>query len=682
MASLSSILSPEAIRYFQYHPLEFMELFILAPKSAKDGIEYAFTPQQREFIDAILNNRRVIVKAGRGTGKSMLLSCIAIWFCVVFPESKVFFTGVSEGQLKSAIFSEVLLWLSSSSVADLFTTTETRIYMSETMAKTNSMEIKVAPKGSPTSLSGLHAVNMLIIADEIFGIPDENLGFLSDSLTSGWNNKMIGAGNPTTNMGFAAEIFKKKAKAWARFTMDANDSPVADKQQIAEILEFYGEDSNKYRSSVLGEFPKADSDAFIGLERVEGAFRRESQGFGDIEVACDVARFGDDKTVCMWRWGYKVYFGAHSGSTDTFDIVNIVLDTVKKARAKTGYTGSIKVKLDCTGGWAAGPYDVLNRDRENNIELVEVNFGKGASNKEKYNDLPTEMWAATRSAIDKIDLPSAEDNPRLSFVLDRMKHELAARRMELTPRGVEKVESKQKYKDKYKHSPDFADTVIMLFANVRSGRSVIKNFDPVDERTVINQASYMSTSDEYVSVFYSRDRLASIVICKYLDGKLVVVSEIVTDDNLAMVASFIKRNTSGNLRKIIGNDKCFNKHSKDDVKGQLKRVYNVNLKRNKKYDELGATELFNELTASKNFSVLKRCSETINQVSNWQMNKSQIQLETEFGLCYAIINLISELRDQIKPRQQSAPRMRTPYAPVGERGDGFSLNKVQAGAYL
>lgn len=674
----------EELLFYHMFPLKFMKANILATKAAEDKIPYDFTPQQQEFIENFSDSKKMICKAGRGTGKTMLIACFCIWFVTIYKDAKVFITGPSEGQLKSALFSEIKLWLNNSAVSHLFEITDKKIYIKDAYRTgCGFIEIKCAPKGQPTAVSGLHANNMLIISDEVFGVHTETLQFMEDSLTSGPNNRMICVGNPTNTMGFAAEIFKRNIVGWYKMTMNAEDSPIADKEQILEKLVTWGREHFIYRSSVLGEFPLANADAFIGLHLVEEAFHRDVQGFGVVEVACDVARFGADKTVCMWRHGMEVMTPKSLDKTDSFQIAELVLKTVEEARKATGYTKKIKVKIDTSGGWGAGAYDILVRDRKHNIEVIGVNFAKSAYNKKKYADLPTEMWATLRGLMSQISLPNPDEHPSLRPVLDRMKNELSARRIQLTDKSQEKVESKTRYKTEYGHSPDYADTLVMLFANIKSERSVAKGFDPVDDKVVIHKLEYTNDFEEYVSLFYSKDRLASMVIAKYDGKKLIITGEAITDDNLAMVASHIKHRTNPRrLRKLVGNDRCFNSSSKDDVKGQFKRNYNITLKRNKKYDELGAITLFNELIDTKRFAVLGNCVNVVKQVSDWQMGMSQQELETEFGTCYAIINLISELKDQLKPKNIIRNRAPEPsYSEVKNDNQKINLRRVHARAY-
>ena len=66
----------------------------------------------------------------------------------------------------------------------------------------------------------------------------------------------------------------------------------------------YGEDSDVFRVRVAGEFPRQENDVFIPLPLVEKSIMTEwtePTKPARIDIGCDVARYGDDRTVI----GYK-----------------------------------------------------------------------------------------------------------------------------------------------------------------------------------------------------------------------------------------------------------------------------------------------------------------------------------------------------------------------------------------
>jgi hypothetical protein len=144
------------------------------------------------------------------------------------------------------------------------------------------------------------------------------------------------------------------------------------------------------------------------------------------------------------------------------------------------------------------------------------------------------------------------------------------------------------------------------------------------------------------------------------NGTLYVVNESITDDNVARVASEVHNRSAVTPVKILGNDRCFGSAS-SDIRAQL-RKYKVRLRENYKYDELGALELLNQLVSTKSIKLVNQCDNTIHQLDRWNADVKRAQAERDFGLCYAILNIVSELKDKINPTKRSSLEPRTPYA--------------------
>jgi hypothetical protein len=74
-------------------------------------------------------------------------------------------------------------------------------------------------------------------------------------------------------------------------------------EQIEERRREWGEDSALYIASVLGRFPDNLEDAIVPRSLLMEAVERQLEPEGEATLACDVARFGADKTVVYRRQG-------------------------------------------------------------------------------------------------------------------------------------------------------------------------------------------------------------------------------------------------------------------------------------------------------------------------------------------------------------------------------------------
>lgn len=70
VTSVTDILSPAMIYYYQTHPVEFVEDQIFNKKAKINGGKFFVTDQQADFLNSLVTSKRVSVKAGRGVGKA------------------------------------------------------------------------------------------------------------------------------------------------------------------------------------------------------------------------------------------------------------------------------------------------------------------------------------------------------------------------------------------------------------------------------------------------------------------------------------------------------------------------------------------------------------------------------------------------------------------------------------
>ena len=121
---------------------------------------------------------------------------------------------------------------------------------------------------------------------------------------SGINNKLLMCGNPTKTSGTFFDSHTADRANYRCRTVNSESSPRTNKENIKALERKYGRESNVYRVRVLGEFPLQEDDVFIPLSLIEASAMSEPEDgpIESIHIGCDVARFGDDKTVI----GYKV----------------------------------------------------------------------------------------------------------------------------------------------------------------------------------------------------------------------------------------------------------------------------------------------------------------------------------------------------------------------------------------
>lgn len=191
-----------------------------------------------------------------------------------------------------------------------------------------------------------------------------------------------------------------------------------------------------------GEYLAQAENAVMGRIAVHEAMQREVSDEGDYQLACDVARFGDDSTVIGLRKGLKLKSLEELKGKSLVEICD-------RIEIVAGRNKSMKMKIDETGV-GGGVVDILKS--RGYREVIGINFGSKPQDTDKFADLPSEMWCTF--PIEEVGL----------IENDRLFHELTDRRYSYDHKARRQVESKDSYKSRNNgKSCDYADCILMLY---------------------------------------------------------------------------------------------------------------------------------------------------------------------------------------------------------------------------
>lgn len=459
--------------------MEVRDIFMAkVPKWKRDPVMFSrdvlnFTPDdwQADSMIHLRERSRVAIKSGQGVGKTSIEACCLLWFLACHPYSRVVATAPTQHQLSDILWAEVSKWLSRSPLLTrMLKFTKSRIFVRGCEERWFAVA-QTATK--PESMQGFHADNMLFIIDEASGVADPIMEAIFGTL-SGINNKLLMMGNPTQTTGAFHDAFVTDRALYYCRTVSSRDSKRTNKENIESLIRKYGEDSNVVRVRVDGEFPLVDDDVFIPLQLIEKSIRTEYEPRRkpeQIHIGCDVARYGDDKTVIGFRVDEKCEFFRIRNGQDTMktadDIALLGLSLADRYNLKSDPGSCIFVKID-DGGVGGGVTDRLRQLKRNNpqqfswMEIYPVQFGKKINHK-YYDDSTTYMMAQLRNLLQPYD---DDGNPKpVEIILPddtNMVAQLSSRKYELTERGKIRIESKKAVKARGNPSPDEGDCVLLL----------------------------------------------------------------------------------------------------------------------------------------------------------------------------------------------------------------------------
>lgn len=422
--------------------------------------------KQSEILQHLAINRRVAVASCNSAGKSWLAARAVAWWMANFYPAIVVTTAPTDRQVRRILWKE--------------------IHKLHARAKANGVNLggKLLTKSweftkehfafgfatrdyDSDAFQGIHSDNILVVVDEAAGISEQIWEGIM-SVVRGSNAKLLAIGNPTSLSGTFYNAFS--SAGWWTCHISAFETPnlqgkgvvipgLITEQDIEDARNDWGEDSFLWQSRILGRFPDQIEDTLIALSWVEAAANLDAERTGIVEVAVDVARYGADSTVLVAKDGNDLFDYEEYTRLSTMEVVGKLVQFVKKHKAKV-------VKIDSVG-LGAGVYD---RAKEvlREVELIEMNAGGSPIDSTNYADAATEWWHNLARK-----LQAGQIGGRV-FANKRLMRELTSRRYKHLSDGKMKLESKEDMRKKGLGSPDFADAVAMVYAEVKSRNYKVK----------------------------------------------------------------------------------------------------------------------------------------------------------------------------------------------------------------
>jgi hypothetical protein len=434
--------------------------------------------KQVEIMRALTVHRKVAVASAHGIGKSFLAARVVTWFIATSPlgMAKAITTAPTGDQVTGILWQEIHAAHSRGRLPGKPRHTEWWL---------QNYQLAVGRKPSdysPTAFQGYHAERLLVVIDEACGVP-ELIWTAADSLATTEGSRMLAIGNPDDPASYFAQMCKP-GTGWHVIHVSAFDSPnftdeevpdhirdmLTSKAWVEDKRRIWGEESPLWQSKVLGQFPDVGDDTLIPPGWVRKAIDRwsEMEEGEQIELGCDIARFGSNETVIMLRRGYKaeIYKVLHQR-----DLMHVTGEIVRAVRE----TGATVVKVD-DSGLGGGVTDRLNElvaqheFGDHAVYIMPINVGVGASDRhdrdsdergtsDRFLNLRAELFWKLRGLFED-DLIAIPDDDDLAGQLVSIKYSM-------TSRGQIQLESKEQMRKRSIPSPDRADALMLCFAETQ-----------------------------------------------------------------------------------------------------------------------------------------------------------------------------------------------------------------------
>ncbi len=457
---------------------------------AEEVLRVRWWPAQQAIAEALLQHRRVLVKASHSVGKTHVAAGLINWHFDCFRPSITISTAPTQRQVVDVLWKEVR---------------RQRRGRPGLLPKSPRMEtdaehfaVGYTTRGE-AAFQGRHAEHVLIVFDECVGV-DPDLWEEAEGMMTGEGCRWLAICNPTDTSSRAYEedvsgrfhVINVSALdhpniaadlrgepvpypsavrlAWLEEQIRRNCTAVEAGDRTAGDFEFPPSSGKFYRpgpvfeSRVLGRWPTQRTCAVWSEDAwqrcVEPRTVREVEE-GPTVIGCDVARYGDDYTSIVVRRGDAVLHHETHNGWDTAQTAGRLKELCRQFAAAGEDPRRIAVMVDDDG---VGGGVVDQRDA---YAFYGCGAGTRALREQDYPNRRSELWFSTaeRAAQGRLDLSGLP-----SDVLLLLRRQAMAPRWRLDSDGRRVVEPKHETKRRLGRSPDDMDALNLAFSDPRALR--------------------------------------------------------------------------------------------------------------------------------------------------------------------------------------------------------------------
>lgn len=391
----------------------------------------------------------ISIKSGTTTGKTCFLATKALWALTCHPEAKIVCTAPTGHQLEDLLMAEMLAWsrrMKFEKIRDAIIPIKDKMYIEG--YRDWYIAARTIPKDTRDKLgdvlAGFHAPYLFFIIDEASGVPDPVFKGLEGSMIQK-NVWCILASNPTRNTGFFYDTHHKNRANWATITFSSLRSPFVDQDWIERMRDLHGEESDFFRTKVLGDFPRGGSELLINIDELYEAFERHRTATPEgiqapVVAGLDPAGGKNDYSILTIRKGWYIFKPIRIKHSDTFDLVGKTANLYRDRSVSELYVDY--------QGLGVGVYDQLKRLP--GLRVYKVNTSARANDTDAYRNVRAELYMQLRENFYLIALPDE----------DRYIQEFGEIAIEQDKHPAQIID-KRTIRNKLGFSPDYADSLMV-----------------------------------------------------------------------------------------------------------------------------------------------------------------------------------------------------------------------------
>ena len=182
---------------------------------AREVLGVSLWEKQEEVLNALMNGRRVAVKAGNGLGKGFCAAVAVLWFMHTHPEAAITLTTAPTfRQVRHILWRQIHRFYNP--VADVL---GGRMYDTRWELSADRYALGLSADGAD-QFQGFHSPHMFIVVDEAEGVSEEIYEAIESVMTSA-DPLLLLIGNPTTMTGTFRRAFYEEQAIYRNITISA-----------------------------------------------------------------------------------------------------------------------------------------------------------------------------------------------------------------------------------------------------------------------------------------------------------------------------------------------------------------------------------------------------------------------------------------------------------------------------
>ena len=431
--------------------------------------------KQEEIVDSFMSSTRTAVKSANGCGKSAVVADLITWIVATGEPSETLciVSAPTLSQIEKVIFA--YLKVNKGLAPELpGRITETLAWKLDGEHGSEFLVFGKRPSDQDivSSFQGTRKRNTFVFLDEAGGLPTD-MFTAAEAVATGAGSRILAIGNPDRRGTEFHRIFTdpKLSQDWSLHTISAFDLPTftgevvyAGEDQQANLLagltsvdwvnhkkRAWGEDSARYKSKVLGEFPDEADNTFFSQTIIDKAYETDIEDDEAVRpiLGLDVARFGSDENVLYMNRGGRVRLVDKWSKVDLIETARKVHEVAQAHMARI-----VNVDVNGVGGGVVDALIRLDEFRDAVYDVGAINGSHASPDSARWTNARAWHYDTFRELLQKGDID-------LDFEDTQLRDELISQTYKFSQRGSITMTSKDDMRKSGLSSPDSLDAAIL-----------------------------------------------------------------------------------------------------------------------------------------------------------------------------------------------------------------------------